>query len=144
MSHTGTGYNLTSPLPVLCAPKPFWVLVQGKLADPVSLYPQVSHLSDTDRCETKYTRPGDPPLPPVDSSTEQKPKGFPVPDGVDGVEGISQKPSLVIYRRPIGVVSERKRSTPVRGTHCSDSLFATLSVISEGKEFYSGQSNAGW
>ena len=34
------------------------------------------------------------PLPPVDSSTEQKPKGFPVPDGVDGVEGISQKPSL--------------------------------------------------
>ena len=75
---------------------------------------------------------------------EQKPKGFPVPDRVDGVEGISQKPSLVIYRRPIGVVSERKRSTPVRGTHCSDSLFATLSVISERKEFYSGQSNAGW
>ena len=84
------------------------------------------------------------PFPPVDSSMEQKPKGFPVPDGVDGVEGISQKPSLVIYRRPIGLVSERKRSTPVRGTHCSDSLFATLSVISERKEFYSGQSNAGW
>ena len=101
-------------------------------------------MSDTDRCETKDTRPGDPPPPPVDSSTEQKPKGFPVPDGVDGVEGISQKPSLVIYRRPIGVVSERKRSTPVRGRHCSDSLFATLSVISERKEFYSGQSNAGW
>ena len=101
-------------------------------------------MSDTDRCETKDTRPGDPPLPPVDSSTEQKPKGFPVPDGVDGVEGISQKPSLVIYRRPIGVVSERKRSTPVRGRHCSDSLFVILSVISERKEFYSGQSNAGW
>ena len=79
---------------MLCAPKPFWVLVQGKLADPVSLYPQVSQLYYKDRCETKYTRPGDPPLPPVDSSTEQKPKGFPVPDGVDGVEGISQKPSL--------------------------------------------------
>ena len=106
MSHTGTGYNLTSPLPVLCAPKPFWVLVQGKLADPVSLYPQVSHLSDTDRCETKYTRPGDPPLPPVDSSTEQKPKGFPVPDGVDGVEGISQKPSLQL-RQDLFDASER-------------------------------------
>ena len=51
---------------------------------------------------------------------------------------------VVTYRRTIGVVSERKKSTPVRGTHCSDSLFVTLSVISERKEFYSGQSNAGW
>ena len=51
---------------------------------------------------------------------------------------------VVTYRRTIGVVSERKKSTPVRGTHFSDSLFATLSVISERKEFYSSQSNAGW
>ena len=50
---------------------------------------------------------------------------------------------VVTYRRTIGVVSERKKSTPVRGTHCSDSLFVTLSVISERKEFYSDQSNAG-
>ena len=59
--------------------------------------------------------------------------------------GVKLRKELVeTQRSPIGVVSERKRSTPVRGTHCSDSLFVTLSVISERKEFYSGQSNAGW
>ena len=51
---------------------------------------------------------------------------------------------VVTYRRTIGVVSERKKSTPVRGTHISDSLFVRLFVISERKEFYSGHSNAGW
>ena len=43
------------------------------------------------RGEAEKRVSGDPektPFPPVDSSTEQKPKGFPVPDGVDGVEGI--------------------------------------------------------
>ena len=139
------------------------------MSSPSRVAPFGSRNADSPRVLRRDTE--ETPFPPVDSSTEQKPKGFPVPggvdgvegisqkpslvmeqkpkgfpvpDGVDGVEGISQKPSLVIYRRPIGVVSERKRSTPVRGRHCSDSLFAALSVISERKEFYSGQSNAGW
>ena len=37
---------------------------------------EVAHLSGTDRCETKYTRPGDPPLPPVNSSTGQEPEAL--------------------------------------------------------------------
>ena len=112
------------------------------MSSPARVAPFGSRNADSPRVLRRDTE--ETPFPPVDSSTEQKPKGFPVPGGVDGVEGISQKPSLVIYRRPIGVVSERKKSTPVRGTHCSDSLFVTLSVISERKEFYSGHSNAGW
>ena len=60
------------------------------------------------RGEAEKRVSGDPektPFPPVDSSTEQKPKGFPVPDGVDGVEGRRRKPSLA-DRNPRGFLSQ--------------------------------------
>ena len=110
------------------------------MSSPARVAPFGSRNADSPRVLRRDTE--ETPFPPVDSSTEQKPKGFPVPGGVDGVEGISQKPSLVIYRRTIGVVSERKGFTPVRRTRCSDSLFVTLFGTFRAEEFYSGQSNA--